>query len=253
MGCGGSKGAEIKVATAGTIQVQPQESPETTSPNQSDQFQQNSPVTETELQQDSNGTKDGIQPYPPNEGEENDDNDQFNSNGMEGLDLPTDDDDGSRMTSALSTRSAPPSITERPSSRGGRAFEISFEDDDIRRPPRRLQKLQGARRRKGELTLEQLQRKLEAAERRKKEYEERILEKIVVDTRRPADKRDEQTEEKSKEIEGKVEKKVDRAVENREAHLRSLREKLRARDEHSRRVREKKQQQQQQQQQQASA
>ncbi|EGD79663.1 hypothetical protein PTSG_10513 [Salpingoeca rosetta] len=159
-------------------------------------------------------------------------------------DTPATDDDYSRMTSAISTRSAPPSIMERPSSRGGRAFEISFEDGDVRRAPRRLQKLQhSSRRRKGDLTLDQLQRKLEAAEKRKKEYEKRILEKISVDTRKPADRREEQTEQQAKEVEKKVEKKVDKAMENREAHLRSLREKLRAREEHGRKVREKKQQQ----------
>ena len=224
-------------------------------------------------------------------------------------------------------------------------------DDDVRRPPRRLQKLQhSSKRRKGDLTLDQLQKKLEAAEKRKKDYEQRILDKISVDvrcyplvvcldssfflffsviflcqctlsltrtqfpsglqTRRPADRREQQTEEQAKQVEQKVDQKVDKAMvrssslpapcsnpccfphpwlvlaflllrflsllvnhlhvtgahtcppsppppllsvtiivafvmsvqKNREAHLRSLREKLRARDEHRNKVQEKKQQ-----------
>ena len=126
-------------------------------------------------------------------------------------------------------------------------------DDDVRRPPRRLQKLQhSSKRRKGDLTLDQLQKKLEAAEKRKKDYEQRILDKISVDvrcyplvvcldssfflffsviflcqctlsltrtqfpsglqTRRPADRREQQTEEQAKQVEQKVDQKVDKAM-----------------------------------------
>lgn len=259
MGCGGSKGAEVKNATMATTVA---EAPTTTETNKADA---SAPAQNTQAATTAGSASQNTQAQ--SKPEENDNNANAADEGMNpSVDLSVtgrklesrggsrkqtatppsdDDDDDSRMTSAVSTRSAPPMIMERPSSRGGRAFEISFDGDGdgTRKPPRRLQKLQhSSKRRKGDLTLDQLQRKLEAAEKRKKEYEQRILEKISVDTKRPADKRDKNVEEQAKVVEQKVEEKVDKAMKNREAHLRNLREKLRARDEHRSKVQEKKQQ-----------
>jgi len=266
MGCGGSKGAEVKNSTmATTVEAPPsttkvevsqsggdKNAAATTQPQQNDgSSQQAASATPGDKEnKKEDAAKEGMNPSADlsvtgrkiesrggarNSSSNNNSNNPASPGG-------SDDDYDSRMTSAVSTRSAPPSIMERPSSRGGRAFEISF-DDDVRRPPRRLQKLQhSSKRRKGDLTLDQLQKKLEAAEKRKKDYEQRILDKISVDTRRPADRREQQTEEQAKQVEQKVDQKVDKAMKNREAHLRSLREKLRARDEHRNKVQEKKQQ-----------
>jgi len=56
-------------------------------------------------------------------------------------------------------------ITERPSSRGGMAFDISFDDKNVsKRIPKGLQK----RKKTSNLTKEELQAKLDAAEQRRK-------------------------------------------------------------------------------------
>lgn len=155
-----------------------------------------------------------------------------------------DDDDASlRMASATSTRSAP-SIMQRPSSRGGSAFEMQWDEGDgTARMPRRLEKLKhSSKRRKGELTLDQLQRKLEAAEKRKHEYEQRIKAKVAGELHKvnAVANTAAATPERNEELENRVAGKGDKAEENREQHLKMLRERLRAKEEHARKVREKK-------------
>lgn len=66
---------------------------------------------------------------------------------------------------------AEPAVLQRPSSRGGCAFEIQYDEGQggAARLPARLQKLSSAsRKRKEDLTAEELQSKLEAAESRRK-------------------------------------------------------------------------------------
>ncbi len=75
-----------------------------------------------------------------------------------------------REMSAVSTRSAP-TVLQRPSSRGGSAYDLQFgeEEGTPKRMPRRLEQLRSDKqKRKKEQSLEELQRKYEAAEQRKK-------------------------------------------------------------------------------------
>eukprot|EP00049_Salpingoeca_infusionum_P000166 m.37760 g.37760 ORF g.37760 m.37760 type:complete len:259 (-) comp10126_c0_seq1:220-996(-) len=156
----------------------------------------------------------------------------------DGDDDDDDDDAFSRMTSATSTRSAP-SIMQRPSSRGGSAFEIQWDDTGSEsKPPRRLQKLQhSSRKRQGDVTLQQLQKKMQAAERRRKEYEKRIQDKLKKESEKAKTIQDRQQEQQGDA--SKIESAVDKAAEKREEQRRALREKLRAQEEKRRQVREK--------------
>jgi uncharacterized protein involved in type VI secretion and phage assembly len=145
MGCGSSKSAEVVVGNA------PAEKPNQSPSSQTVAVQQvkdssnggNEIITEDTPggeQIASQDAKDGVElslegrsmsrqggarPQPNSAGADDDDEDD-------------DSDSYSRMTSATSTRSAP-SIMQRPSSRGGSAFEIQWDDTgNAARPPRRL-------------------------------------------------------------------------------------------------------------------
>eukprot|EP00055_Hartaetosiga_balthica_P003970 m.9659 g.9659 ORF g.9659 m.9659 type:complete len:255 (-) comp3510_c0_seq1:156-920(-) len=146
----------------------------------------------------------------------------------------------SRFGSAVSTRSAP-SIMQRPSSRGGQAFDIQWDNESPvsthRKPPRRLQKLKGKKR---ELTLEELKQKQQQAAKRKEEYDARVRAKIQADSESKERKKHAEIEERSKEIEKSLNEKTSKAEEQRQQHFRNLRDKLREKEEHSRKVREKK-------------
>ena len=133
-----------------------------------------------------------------------------------------------------------PVIMERPSSRGGLAFDMTFEGDEARvRAPARLEKLR-TRTRSAEMTVDELKAKLEAAESRREVYEQRLKEKMNKET---------QKIEKIHQIQQAVdvavtqskttmEDKENKVLENREANLRKIREKLKAREDHARKVRE---------------
>lgn len=161
------------------------------------------------------------------------------------------DDPLLRDMSASSVRSAPV-ILERPSSRGGSAFDISFEEEQQNATPglpRRLKRLEelnsSGKKKREDLTLEELQAKLQAAEARRKDYEQRLREKMHHETKkaeqysRSANTSLNESLEKAQTETGEKEK---HAVENREAHLKLLREKLKAKEERARQVREKKRQ-----------
>lgn len=149
-----------------------------------------------------------------------------------------------RDTSALSTRSAP-IIMQRPSSRGGSAFDISFEEEPSTPGlPKRLVSRgdSSGRKKREEMTLEELQAKLQAADQRRRDIESRIKQKMHQESEKGESIRSTNNSlnasmDKSQTDEGEKEK---QALNNREAHLRQLRERLRAKEERARQVREKK-------------
>lgn len=160
------------------------------------------------------------------------------------------DDPLMRDTSAASVRSAPV-ILQRPSSRGGSAFDISFEEDNgsahntpgLPRRPKRLEERQSSGKKKRDLTLDELQAKLASAEARRKEYENRLKDKMQAETKKAETyTRSQNTSlnESMEKTQTDVQEKEKHAVENREAHLRQLREKLKAKEDRARAVREKK-------------
>lgn len=151
-----------------------------------------------------------------------------------------------RDTSAVSTRSAP-IILQRPSSRGGSAFDISFEGESAEPAtpglPKRLQQRDSSGRKKREdMTLEELQAKLAAADQRRRDIESRLKEKMAQES-----SKGEQIRSQSNSLNGSLNgsltetsEKEKAALDNREAHLRQLRERLRAKEDRARQVREKK-------------
>jgi len=159
------------------------------------------------------------------------------------------DDPLLRDMSASSVRSAPV-ILERPSSRGGSAFDISFEEEQQNATPglpRRLKRLEernsSGKKKREELTLEELQAKLLAAEVRRKDYEQRLREKMQTETKKVeqySKSANTSLNESLEKAQTETDEKEKHAVENREAHLKQLREKLKAKEERARQVREKK-------------
>jgi len=135
--------------------------------------------------------------------------------------------------STQSTASAP-SILERPKSRGGCAFDITYEDSRAVRPAR-LQSLE-KKRSGSDLTLEQLEKKLRAAERRRIEYETRIKAKMLRETNKLKKASTSLTREKTT-LGNKIDSKEDTATANRRKHLENLRAKLKAKEAKAERVR----------------
>eukprot|EP00911_Craspedida_sp_UC1_P002230 UC1_evm1s1699 len=181
-----------------------------------------------------------------------------------------------------------PIVLQRPVSRGGVAFELSWskpppapcnfnqpyrrtkesrrptkdhdtetKNDDIinsgrrqRRPPRRLERLRTEREHdtdgcgRREKTLEELQRKMEAAERRRRDYEARIREKLARDThQRPAAAvvRREATQTCiAAETVQRISEKEREAEKRRLAHLQARKERQHAREMRAAAVRESK-------------
>eukprot|EP00051_Salpingoeca_urceolata_P027227 m.480520 g.480520 ORF g.480520 m.480520 type:complete len:265 (-) comp21861_c0_seq1:122-916(-) len=141
--------------------------------------------------------------------------------------LSVDDDDSLRASSAMSTKSAP-AIIERPSSRGGMSFEITMEGP-VR--PRRLESIQKkkARRRREELTLEELQAKLEAAETRRVEIEKALQVKMQQQQQKSMvinRTKEENIRKAELETAEKSAERVSKAEENRAAHLKKLADQL---------------------------
>jgi len=160
---------------------------------------------------------------------------------MEGDDTVSRD----RDTSAVSTRSAP-IILQRPSSRGGSAFDISFEEEQSTPglPKRLVQRESSTRKKREELTLEELQAKLAAADQRRRDIEARLKAKMAQESVKGEQVRSVNTslnESVDKSL-SEVNEKEKAALDNREAHLKQLRERLRAKEERARQVREKKKQ-----------
>jgi len=135
--------------------------------------------------------------------------------------------------STQSTASAP-SILERPKSRGGCAFDVTYEDARVTRPSR-LQSLE-KKRSGSNLTLEQLEKKLRAAERRRVEYETRIKAKMLQETSKLKKASTSLTREKTT-LGNTIDSKEDKATENRRKHLENLRAKLKAKEAKAERVR----------------
>lgn len=186
--------------------------------------------------------------------------------------------DSWRDVSATSTRSAPV-VLERPSSRGGAAFEMQWESETARKMPRRLDRLRaggssnsgGGKR---ELSLGELQAKLESAEKRRlvgcglpvapfcvypaladppllprargvlctlKEYEARIKQKMAqASAGHRHGSAEQQAEQQASRVESTIAAKDSKAVENREAHLKKLRDRLREKEDRAREVRQRK-------------
>lgn len=73
-----------------------------------------------------------------------------------------------------------PVVMNRPSSRGGLAFDITYEEAP---KSQRLEKLQSrAQKAKPELTIQELQAKLAAAEQRRKDHEKRLTDKMAKES-----------------------------------------------------------------------
>lgn len=149
-----------------------------------------------------------------------------------------------RDTSAVSTRSAP-IILQRPSSRGGSAFDISFDGEQEPSTPglpkRLAQRDSSGRKKREEMTLEELQAKLAAADQRRRDIEARLKAKMAQESVKGEQVRSHNTSlNESTGSAGAPDEKEQQAVNNREAHLKQLRERLRAKEERARQVREKK-------------
>jgi hypothetical protein len=158
---------------------------------------------------------------------------------------------GSRMSqrmdlgSAVSTKSAPPAldreptptIMERPKSRGGgQAFEMTWDDNKTTRRPARLKALENRGKIHRESTLAELEAKLDAAEKRRCQYERRVKMKMREEADKVGTAARSLTREKTI-LDTKNESNVDKATKNRENHLKLLRDKLKIKEERAKRVR----------------
>lgn len=133
-----------------------------------------------------------------------------------------------------------PTIAERPSSRGGLAFDMTFEGDQARaRVPARLEKIR-TRTRSSEMSIEELQAKLAAADSRRQSVEQKLKEKMSKEVEKTGKVQQQLTQNLEGMKKTEVVEKENKVLENREANLRSIREKLKAREEHARKVRENK-------------
>lgn len=137
-------------------------------------------------------------------------------------------------------------LISRPKSRaaGGLAYEIIADGPDpsalVARRPVRLAKLE-KRKQKKELTAEEIAAKLERAEIRRKQKEQERLEKISATTRKSdvitaLDSFEQSQKQKGSEIT----EKIDTVSDNREKRLQELRDKLKAKNEHAEKVRQRK-------------
>ncbi|XP_070555161.1 uncharacterized protein [Ptychodera flava] len=132
--------------------------------------------------------------------------------------------------------------SSRPKSRGGLAFEVLLSPEgslEQKRPPPRLAKLKKRSKKKKQLTKEQLEAKLIAAEERRKAKEQEMKEKLAAQISR--EKQIEALDafaESQKRVAEQSHEKVDRATINREAKMKALQEKAQKRKEHAERVRQ---------------
>lgn len=138
-------------------------------------------------------------------------------------------------------------LIQRPVSRAacGMSFEIVADNSgmfgDGRRPPPRLAKLEKRRKTKRPLTEEEIQRKLERAERKKKELEQQRLAKIAALNKSDVLTALDSFASRQREQEQHQKSKEETAAENREKKLIEMRDKLKAKQEHAEAVRRRKQ------------
>jgi len=138
-------------------------------------------------------------------------------------------------------------LIQRPVSRAacGMSFEIIAENAAMfgegHRPPARLAKLERRRKAKRPLTEDEIQRKLEKAERKKKEQEQQRLAKIAALNKSDVLTALDSFASRQKEQERIQKTKEETAAENREKHLKEMRDKLKAKQEHADAVRRRKQ------------
>jgi hypothetical protein len=152
-----------------------------------------------------------------------------------------------RESSAGTVRSAASDtavVLERPSSRGGLAFDMTFEGQQARSSlPARLEKLQLARTSgREDMSIEQLKEKLAAAENRRIIYEKKLKEKISREMAKVEKVQavHQEHEGRKDEVASKALEKETKVLEKRQASLQQLRDKLRQKDEHAQKVREQK-------------
>lgn len=148
------------------------------------------------------------------------------------------------LGSAVSTKSAPadlereptPVIMERPKSRGGQAFDMTWDDNKTTRRPARLKALENRGKIHREATLAELEAKLAAAERRRLQYERRVKDKMRQEADKVGSAARSLVREKTS-LDGTISTKEDKATQNRELHLKQLRDKLKKKEERAKRVR----------------
>ena len=134
-------------------------------------------------------------------------------------------------------------VLERPSSRGGLAFDMTFEGQQARATlPARLEKLQARSSGREDLSIEQLKEKLAAAESRRVIYERKLKDKISREMAKVEKVQavHQEQEGRKDEVASRVLEKETKVLEKRQASLQQLREKLRQKDEHAQKVREQK-------------
>lgn len=146
--------------------------------------------------------------------------------------------------STITTQSAP-MILERPKSRGGMAFDVVYDDEGPAkaRMPARLKAIERKSERKAslgrEVTLAELEAKLNAAEKRRSEYEKRVKAKMLEETQKVENASRSMTRQKST-LDATINKSEDKATQNREKHLKDLRDKLKAKEKKAEQVRKNK-------------
>lgn len=128
--------------------------------------------------------------------------------------------------STVTTQSAP-CILERPKSRGGVAFDVVYDEGTkSNRMPARLKAIEHKSKIKREATLTELQAKLAAAEKRRSEYEKRVKAKMLEESQKVEMAGRTLTRQKS-DLGQKTIENENKARENRERHLKQMRDKLR--------------------------
>ena len=142
--------------------------------------------------------------------------------------------DSAKSTQSNYSTVSAPSILERPKSRGGCAFDITYEDSRAPRPAR-LKSLE-SQKSGSELTLEQLEKKLRAAERRRLEYENKVKAKMHQESAKLELGKRMLTRERTS-LDKSMVKSENKATENRQKHLETLRAKLKAKEVKAKKVR----------------
>ena len=129
-------------------------------------------------------------------------------------------------------------VAERPSSRGGMAFDMTFEGVAARAVlPARLEKLSRAT---PDTDIDTLKRKLQAAEARRIIYENKLKDKMRQEAAKVEAIQAAQQEKTAESAVVKTQEKESKVLENRQAQLQQLRDKLRAKEMHAQKVREQK-------------
>ncbi|KAI0215807.1 hypothetical protein LSAT2_032131 [Lamellibrachia satsuma] len=137
-------------------------------------------------------------------------------------------------------------LIQRPVSRAafGLSYDIISEENGLtmeKRPPARLAKLERRKKRRRQLTEEDITQKLEKADERKKELEQERLAKIqAVANMSDVNGSLDSTAKKLLAVEQHQKTKEEIAIENRQRRLEELQRKLRAKQEHAEIVRQRK-------------